>query len=500
MTEKNIASMRSTVEYLKEQKQLLTITEEVDPICEVSGIQKALEDGPALFFENVKGYSGVGILGNVFSRWERVADLFDVSDPKQLKFKFLEQIKNPVPPRVVENAPCQEVVITKGIDVMATLPMIQHTVDDAGRILGSGIIPTVGIPPHGGTDLTFKRIFFRGKDWASMYVWLDSHLGYFRDYHHRGEEIPMTININTPPAVVMVAAPMTIHMIIPYETVDEIGIAGAIQGSPIEICKAKTVGAYAIANSEWVIEGKLLPQKVLETEEAERIGKPRETPFFPEFFGYLGMATRANKFQVTAITHRKNPIFYSFLADSFELENASNPIREACYYELAQRISPGLVVDVNIPRPFKHAGGVIFQVRKRRLSDEGLQKNILEVALGATHVRMAVAVDEDIDIYSADDLLWAILTRANQETNIFKGPYGARAYGLVPAQELSPDGQFEGGLGIDATIPWAKKSRWKRTHHPVDQIDLRRWFSKEQIDAVQLMQSEYGRLLARKGW
>ena len=67
-----------------------------------------------------------------------------------------------------------------------------------------------------------------------MYVWLDSHLGYFRDHHHRGEEIPMTININTPPAVVMVAAPMTIHMIIPYETVDEIGMAGAFQGSPIE--------------------------------------------------------------------------------------------------------------------------------------------------------------------------------------------------------------------------------------------------------------------------
>ena len=83
--------------------------------------------------------------------------------------------------------------------------------------------------------------------------------------------------------------------------------------------------AYAIANSEWVIEGKLLPLKVLETEEAERIGKPRETPFFPEFFGYMGMATRANKFQVTAITHRKKPIFYSFLADSFEMDYA--PIR-----------------------------------------------------------------------------------------------------------------------------------------------------------------------------
>jgi len=501
MAKKDITNIRSAIEYLKEQKQLLTIAGEVDPIWEVSGIQKAFEDGPALLFENVKGYpGGVRILGNTFSRMENVAALFDEPDPKRLKFKFLERMKNPVPSKVVGKAPCQEVVITKNIDVMATIPMIQHTEDDAGRILGSGVIPIIGIPPRGGSDLTFKRIFFRGKDWATVYVWLDSHLGYFRDYHHRGEEIPITININVPPAVVMVAAPMTIHMIIPYETVDEIGIAGALQGSSIEICKAKTVDAYAIANSEWVIEGRLLPQKVLETEEAEKVGKPRVAPLLPEWFGYMGTATRANKFQVTAITHRKNPIFYSFLADSFELENTSNPLREACYYELAQRISPGLVVDVTIPRAFKHGGGVVFQVKKRRPSDEGVQRNILEIALGASHVRMAVAVDEDVDIYSADELLWAILTRANQDTNIFKGPHGARSYGLVPAPELSADGQFEGGLGIDATIPLARKLRWKRAHHPVDRIDLGRWFSKEQIDNVQSKQSEYAKLLASKGW
>jgi 4-hydroxy-3-polyprenylbenzoate decarboxylase len=499
MVGKDITSMRSTMEYLKRANELLTVSEEVDPIYEISGIQKALEDGPALLFENVKGYPGVRTLGNVFSSDERVAALFDVPELKQGKFKFLELMKNPLPPKVVEKAPCQEVVITKGIDAMATIPMIKHTEDDAGRILGSGIIPTLGISPGGGSDLTFKRMFFRGKDWASLNMWVASHLAYFRDYDHRGEEIPITISINPPPAVVMLAAPMTIHMIMPYGTTDEVGIAGALQGSPIEICKAKTVDAYAIANSEWVIEGLLLPQRIWETEEAERIGRLRAAPFFPEWPGYMGKAIRANKFQVTAITHRHDPIFYSFLADSFELENASNWVREACYHELAQRISPGLVIDVNIPRAFKHSGGVVFQVRKRRPSDEGVQRSILETALGASHVRMAIAVDEDIDIYSPDDLLWAIWTRANPDTDMFKGPRGARGLGMVPAQELSPDGEFEGGLGIDATIPWAGKAQSKRAHHPVDRIDLRKWFSKEGIDAVQAKQSDYARLLARIG-
>jgi UbiD family decarboxylase len=500
MMEKDISSMRSTMEYLKRKKDLITTNTEVDPILEVAGIQKALEDGPAILFENIKGYPDSKILGNVFSRGDRVADLFDVVDPKQLKFKFLEQMKRPIPPRVVENAPCQEVVITNDIDVMSILPVIQHTAEDAGRILGSGVIATVGIPPNGGSDLTYKRIIFRGKDWAAINVWLDSHLGYFRDIHNRGKEIPMTISINVPPAVVMAAAPMTVHTILPYETVDEIGIAGALQGSPIDICKAKTVEAYAIANSEWVIEGKLLPEKVLETEEAEKVGKPRVTPYFPEFFGYMGTATRGSKFQVTAITHRKNPIFYSFLADSFEMDYASNPLRESCCYELAQRIAPGLVIDVNIPLPFKHGGGVVYQVRKRKGTDEGLQRNILMVALGAGHVRWAIAVDEDIDIYNTDDVLWAIMTRANVESNLWKGFHGAMGFGLVPALDISPDGMGEGGLAIDATIPWAKKKKTKRAHHPVDLVDLQKWFSKEQIDAVQSKQSEYGKLMARTGW
>jgi UbiD family decarboxylase len=500
MIKKDISSMRSTIDYLKEKEELITTTAEVDPVLEVSGIQKALENGPALLFENIKGYPGTGILGNVFSRKERVADLFDVADPKQLKIIFLDKMKHPIPPKVVTDAPCQEVVITKDIDVMATLPIIQHTADDAGRILASGVIATVGIPPNGGTDLTYKRVLFRGKDWAAINIWLGSHLGYFRDIHHRGEEIPMTISINVPPAVVMAAAPMTIHTILPYETVDEIGIAGALQGSPIELCKAKTVDAYAIANSEWVIEGKLLPEKVLETEEAERVGKPRVTPYFPEFYGYMGTATRGSKFQATAITHRKNPIFYSFLAHSFEMDHASNPLRESCFYELAQRISPGLVIDVNIPLALKNGGGVVYQVRKRKGTDEGLQRNILMVALAAGLVRMAVAVDEDVDIYSTDELLWAIMTRANAETSIFKGFHGAMGYNLVPALYQSPDLMGEGGLAIDATIPWAMKKKSKRPHHPVDRVDLRKWFSQEQIEAVRSKQSDYARLLSSMGW
>jgi UbiD family decarboxylase len=123
------------LEYLESRNEVLHIKQEVDPIYEISGILKAFEKGPILMFEKIKGYPNFLNIGNVFARRDPLADLFDVDDPKKLKFKFVEAMKNPLPPKIVKEAPCQEVVITKDIDVLGTLPVIKHTEFDAGRIM-----------------------------------------------------------------------------------------------------------------------------------------------------------------------------------------------------------------------------------------------------------------------------------------------------------------------------------------------------------------------------
>ncbi|MFQ5826807.1 MAG: UbiD family decarboxylase [Dehalococcoidia bacterium] len=498
MSHKDITSTRGTVEFLREQNELLTVKGEVDPIYEMAGIQKALEGGPALLFENIRGYPGVRNIGNLFCHEPRVAAMFDVADYGQLKFKFLEAIKNPIPPRVVSEAPCQDVVITDNIDVLDILPLIKHSEDDAGRILGSGIVLEMGLDDGKGNDIAFKRILFRGKDWGALHSIPQSHLGHAREVEFKGKTMPLTINIGTPPAVTMVAGGRALHTIVPYGS-DELGIAGAVQGSPIEICKARTVDAYAIANAEWVIEGYWTPEPMWETEEAERIGQKRVAPFFPEWEGYQGKATLDYKFQVTAITHRKDgPIFYTPLAHSTELENM-HAVTEACYYELAERTVPGLVRDVNILHGLK-SGGVVFQVEKRSPEDEGRQRNLLETALALAMIRMAIAVDEDVDIYNADDVLWAIWTRAT-ETGIFRSARGSATMGVIPAKTAAQlrGEEPEGGIAIDATMPWAVKPHFKRIHYPVDKVDLKKWFTQAELDAARAMQSEYARLLAQIG-
>jgi 4-hydroxy-3-polyprenylbenzoate decarboxylase len=500
---KDITSMRSTIEFLKERDDICVVTAKVAPIYEIAGILKAFDGGPALLFENINGYPGTRNVGNIFANSERIARILDIDDPKKIKFKIHDAIRNPIPPIIVDKAPCQEVVITTDIDVMKMMPIIKHTERDAGRIIGGSNNFIGGKYFRGGRHVGFNRIHFRGRDWASVFALIPTHLGTSARIDHRREKIPMTMNICTPPAVNLVAGGGQIHTIIPRDA-DEVAIAGGLQGFPVELCKAKTVDAEVIAQSEWVIEGYLdTTQRVWESEEAEKIEQWGKAPFFPEWPGYLGRCTQALRFQATAITHRKDrPIFYTPLAHSLEGTLLGTHFKEACFYELAERIIPGLVVDVNIPYSMKMTSGVVFQVKKTRERDEGWQRNLLMAAHSSQpSMTLAIIVDEDVDIYSADELLWAITTRVNPASDIivFKG-VGNIMLPIVRVGEAEGGHRYEGGMGIDATVPFRGKWTFERPKYPIHLIDLSKWFSPQEIERVRAQQSEYCQLLARNGW
>ena len=493
-------NFRDAVAFLDARGELITVKGQVDTVYEISAVEKKLDNGPAFLFENIKGYPGVRDCGNLFSRIENVAAMFGFNDHRKLKFKCHKAIRSPLPPKVVTKAPCQEVVITDNIDVTATLPIIKHSADDAGPMLGGGVVLAKD-PAHGTYEISFKRMHFRGKDWGSINIIPATHLGKITSGEFaKGNRVPLTINIGVAPAVMMMAAAYAIHTVVPDGT-DELAIAGALQDKPVELCKAKTVDAYVIANSEWVIEGYALPEKIFETDEAEKIGKAQMTPFTPEWGGYLGKALKPPKFLVTAITHRKDrPIFYTPLAASFENENLSRSIREACFYDIAEGIAPGLVTDVNIPYGIRANSGAVYQVKKRFGGDDSFTKNILTCALSASMSRFVAAVDEDVNIYNSDDILWAIASRANTQTGFNKAPPGSAAVGYILSEYAARTGTGGGeGIAIDATAPYAARPGFKRAHYPSDTVDVSKWFSEKEIAAIRAKQSEYARFLADIG-
>jgi 4-hydroxy-3-polyprenylbenzoate decarboxylase len=302
----------------------------------------------------------------------------------------------------------------------------------------------------------------------------------------------------------IVAGTWNVRTILQHGT-DKLGVAGAFEGAPVEIVKAKTVDAYAIANAEIVLEGYLEPyeESVWESDKAEELlkqGSP-EAPFFPEWNGYLGTAWKVRKLKVTAITMRKNkPIFYAPLAAGLEYAGF-DLLREATFYELAERIAPGICTDVFIPDYFKWGSGVIFQIRKERAQDEGFQRNILMSALAdAPGMRMAIAVDEDVDIYNADDVMWALESRVDPDHDILKLPRGMRGIAAQPMEVRERGiGGWEGGMAFDATVPFNRAINFTRPHYPVDKIDLKKWFTEEQLEKVRCMQTDYAKSLAKTG-
>ena len=502
---KDISSLRGAVEYLSKQGQVTTIKGKVDPIYEAVGIAKALDGGPVLHFENLKGYPGKSYVVNLYSKIERICELFDTKDYKELKLKCLNAIRNPIPPKLVEKAPCQDVVITDNIDLMATFPVLKYTEDDSGRIFGGGNPLVTGRYFKNGSCIGFHRMFFAGKDYSTLLWGTGSHLDWVIMEHRSEGKIPLTVNIGTPPAVLLLAGGGSNYLVIPVGS-DEIGIAGGIQGFPVDIVKAKTVDAYAVANSEWVIEGYIDTSQVIwESEEAEKLGTEAVAPFFPEYHGHLGTAHKTYKFQVTAITHRKNPIFWSPLAHSFEGINLCKVIRDSCVWEIAERLFPGLVTDVNSLFAFRALEGVVFQVRKRHRRDEGYQKSVIQTVMGSVPTyTVVIAVDEDVNIYSAEDVLWAIAHRLNASTGLIKGA-PARGAAYTPLEWAGARTMAEalvGCLGIDATLPpgATKSGRFKRSIHPVDKVDLAKWLSKEEIARAVSEQCEYARFLAEKGY
>lgn len=487
MTKPDISSCRSLLETLDAQ-DLLRVENQVNPIYEATGILKAMENGPALLYENVAGFPDQRILCNLFAREDRVASMFGASDTKALKHVGAAALRKPIAPREVTDAPSQEVVITSNIDVLSMLPVCKYTESDPGRILGGGVTLLSGSDI--GTCISYKRVHFRGKDWGSLAFIPSSHMEHWViDRRRKGEPLFMTINVCPPPAVMAVAAGGGLVGAIPAGS-DELGFAGGLQGSPVEVCKAKTVDALALAQAEWVIEGYLdTSERVWESDEAEHFGDNKRN-LFPEWHGHEGRSERTYKFCVTGITRRANrPIFELWLAHSLELPIIRRLINDGPIFEFLDRLSPGLITDINALDGMK-SFGLVIQVKKRGRRDDAVVRNLILAAFSMNpRLRNVFVVDQDVDIYDAEEVIWALHTRLDPKDNMIVIPR--------PTHELR-DGPLSpvGRVGFDLTAPKQFEDQFWRGQYP--RVDLRRWFTEEQIAAVQARQSAYARMLAQK--
>jgi 4-hydroxy-3-polyprenylbenzoate decarboxylase len=312
----------------------------------------------------------------------------------------------------------------------------------------------------------------QGPDHMSVSFTPGRHIDAFRaKAHAMGKPLALTVNMGLDPAILLAACfePPTTPM-----GFDELTVAGALRGRPVELVDCVTVAAKAIARAEVVLECEIMPDDFTDEDALNHSGY-----CMPEFPGYVGPAQKHNYvIRVRTITHRLNPIFQILVGPGEEHVSLAGIPTEASIFRLIESSMPGLLKNVYCPS----AGGgkylAVLQINKRSAYDEGRQRQAALAAFTSfSELKHVILVDDDVDLYDTSDVLWAMTTRFQGDVSTVFVP-GVRCHPLDPSSspEFNP---MLRGVGIacktifDCTAPWAMKERFERAQF-VD-VDLSRF-------------------------
>jgi len=414
--------------------------------------------GPAVLFESpvrstdsgaVAPYDIPVAVGVVASR-QRVARYFGVSE-EMIPFRMLDAMRSPVTPKLVSQAPCQEVVVDKGVDLIEQLPIPTLTADSAGPTITEGLLRGVD-PETGQGDVTFHRIFILGPDKICALMGPGRHIRLMQEKaESKNEPFPLSINIGLDPYSTISAG-----MFPPTGTdVDELGVAGSLMGSPVELVRCRTVNAEAMANAEIVLECEMLPNERV----SEDYASAKKGLAMPEMAGYMAEAQQAHVLTVRAVTHRKKPIFQTLVTPG---EEHNIIVGVPCEAEILNSADRTGYRDLLSNVYLSSAGGgklmSVLQVRKRSEKDDAEPRNLALIALTTMHeMKDVILVDDDVNIWDPMDLWWAFTTRFNPKEDLVTIDE-ARSWPFLSERLQTVKAIY------DCTVPWADRERMKRSH------------------------------------
>lgn len=483
----NINDLRSALEFLRGiPGQLVETDVEVDPAAELCGVYRHVgsggtvprptKEGPAMIFNNVKGHPGARVAIGLLASRNRVAKLLD-ADPRRLGFLLNDAVLNPIPPIEVpaEEAVCQEVVhyaTEEGFDVRKLVPAPTNTPEDAGPYITLGMCYASDPETH-VSDITIHRMCLQGPDEISIYMVPGArHIGaFYEKAEAMGQPLPISISVGVDPAIELATCfePPTTPM-----GYDELNVAGALRGQAVRMAKCLTVNERCIANAEYVIEGEILPGKRVAEDQNTNTGKA-----MPEFPGYTGPANPSLPIiKVKAVTTRKNPIMQTCIGPSEEHVSMAGIPTEASIIQMVEKAMPGRLLNVYCASPGGGKYMAVMQVKKSMPSDEGRQRQMALLAFSAfSELKNVFLVDEDVDPFDMNDVLWAMNTRLQGDQDIIAIP-GVRCHPLDPSNDpdFSPSIRDHGiacKTIYDCTVPYDLKDRFHRCK--IMDVDPKHW-------------------------
>ena len=449
----NYESLKEFITQLESEGELVRITEPVSPLLEIAEIadrvSKSPGGGKALLFENVEG-SAMPVLINAFGSWRRIQMALGVSSLEKIareierfikitppatlmdKAKLLPMLlqASNLPPKTVSagRASCQEVVMTGDAVDLDRIPILQCWPDDAGRFITYPIVINRSLDQSiRNVGLYRMQVFDKRTTAMHWHIHKDG-AHFFHEYRKANQRMEVAVAIGADPASCYAAsAPL------PYG-VDEFLLAGFIRKQPVPLVKCKTVDLEVPAHAEIVLEGYIDPAEM-------RLEGP-----FGDHTGYYSQDGDYPVLHVTAITHRKNPVYLTTIVgippqEDFYLGKAT----ERIFLPLLRTQLPE-IVDMNMPLEGVFHNCVIVSLEKRYPMQA---RRIMSTLWGMgqmSFVKTIVAVDADVDVQNEAKILKLLLNEADLEKDLFFSE------GILDVLNHASDQALYGSkLGIDAT-------------------------------------------------
>jgi 4-hydroxy-3-polyprenylbenzoate decarboxylase len=476
--------LRDFVQRLEERGELRRITAEIDPHLEMTEIcdRTLRAGGPALLFEQPKGHT-IPVLGNLFGTPARVALGMGAESTEALRDigRLLAMLKEPeapqgmkdawqklplyrkvldMAPKVVKGAPCQMHVIEQDAVDLARLPIQTCWPEDAGPLITWALVVTRGpYKPRQNLGIYRQQVIGRNK---VIMRWLAQRGGAldYRDWCEArpGEPFPVAVALGADPATILAAVTPV------PDTLSEYAFAGLLRGARTELVSCLGSDLQVPASAEIVLEGSITPG-----EEAE------EGPF-GDHTGYYNEVERFPVFTIERITHRDNPIYHSTYTgrppdEPSVLGQALNEV----FVPILQKQFPEIVDFYLPPEGCSYRVACVSMKKQYAGHAKRVMFGVWSFLRQFMYTKFVIVTDEDIDVRSWKDVIWAVSTRmdpARDCTIIENTPIDYLDF-------ASPVSGLGSKIGLDATGKWPGETQrqWGR---PIRQDPA----VKARIDAI----------------
>ena len=433
--------------------------------------------GPAILFENVKGYD-MPVLGNAFGSEKMLQIGLEMEDFTEIGSRIVDMTRMDIPsstlgklkklpelskmggafPKLEKSGPVT--FLTEDNPSFSKIPILKSWPNDAGKFITLGLVAT----KHPETKVRNLGVY-------RIQILDDTHALMHWQKHKRGAQHAQMNKGKTEVAIIIGADPATVFSAIAPvpEGLDKYLFAGITRKSGIKMVKCKTVDLEVPANAEIILEGYVDSNDM----------RP-EGPF-GDHTGYYTPVEPYPVFTLTGMMRREKPIYLTTVVGKPILEDAYiGKVIERSFLPLLQMLQPE-IIDFAMPPAGWFQGMAIVSIRKKY---PGQAKKVMMGMWGTGQLALTktiIVVDEGINVHDMNDVIWAMTTRADaaRDTVIIDG---APTDTLDPA---SPRVNHGSKMGIDATQKTAEEGYEREVQIPVS----------ADIDTVKLVTSrwsEYG--------